>query len=90
MVLKHYILLVYHLLVLLCFECSKNFSLMLLLYVRLSVFFLHLNISSELGRQMREEALRQHQMESEGHKVYAEYCTRGQQAIEEKQVSLYT
>lgn len=46
------------------------------------------NSCIELGRQMREEALKQHQLESEGHKVYTEYCVRGQQAIEEKQTRL--
>lgn len=42
----------------------------------------------ERGRQMREEALKQHQLLIEGHEVYEEYCQRGQQAVTEKQSRL--
>lgn len=46
------------------------------------------NLCVELGQQMREEAVKQHQLLLEGHKVYGEYCVRGQQAITEKQARL--
>ena len=41
----------------------------------------------ELGRAAREEAERQRQLLEEGHKIYLDYCTQGEDAIKEKLVS---
>ena len=44
------------------------------------------NSCRELGRAAREEAERQRMLAEEGHVIYKEYCTQGNEALKQKEV----